>query len=170
MRAAELDAVFAERAALLGRAGNAGDESSRSTLLSFSHADRSYAVELSSVLRVLRPRRLTRIPSAPHHLDRVFHEAGRIVAALDPSALFGAPVTPDGKELIVLLIAGEHWLGVRASRVLGPRPFAMDRLAPTSVELEAGGAQCVRGIAKDLTIVMDGEQLVRSLLSRREDA
>lgn len=170
MRAADLDAVFAERAAVLGRAGDARDDSSRSTLLSFSHADRGFAVELSSVLRVLRPRRLTRIPTAPRHLDRVFHEAGRIVAALDPSALFGAPVAPDGKELIVLLIAGQHWLGVRASRVLGPRPFAMDRLAPATGELDAGAAQCVRGIAKDLTIVLDGEQLVRSLRSRKEDA
>ena len=164
----DLAAVFAERAAALARSGDAQESSERTTLLCFSHGERTFAVELASVLRVLRPRRLTRIPKAPAHLDRVLHESGKIVAALDPSAMLGAPVLADGNEPIVLLAAADSWLGVRATRVLGPRPFAIERLTPPSGDLEEGVSRCVRGIAQDLTIVLDGALLVRNLRSRKE--
>ena len=164
----DMAAVFAERAAALAQSGDAGETSERTTLLCFSHGDRTFAVELASVLRVLRPRRLTRIPKAPVHVDRVLHESGKIVAALDPSAMLGAPVRAEGNEPIVLLAVADSWLGVRATRVLGPRPFAMDRLTPPSRDLEEGVSRCVRGIAQDLTIVLDGNLLVRSLRSRKE--
>ena len=164
----DLAAIFAERAVALARSVARTSDASQSTLLCFSHAERTFAVELPSVLRVLRARRLTRIPGAPRHLDRVFQESGRIVAALDASGLFGASVAPDGNEPIVLLGAGESWLGVRATRVLGTRAFATERLAGPASDLAGELAHCVCGIARDLTIVLDGKALVRSLRSRKE--
>jgi purine-binding chemotaxis protein CheW len=164
----ELNAVFAERAVALARGGGAVDDTAQTTLLCFSHGERTFAVELAAVLRVLRPRRLTRIPKAPPHIDRVLHESGRIVAVLDASALLGAPLVPKGDEPIVLLAAEDCWLGVRATRVLGPRPFATERLTPPSGDLDAHVARCVRGIARDLTIILDGTALVRVLRSRKE--
>ena len=164
----ELNAVFAERAAALARTSGASGATAQTTLLCFSHGERTFAVELAAVLRVLRPRRLTRIPKAPPHIDRVLHESGRIVAVLDASALLGAPLAADGDEPIVLLAAEDSWLGVRATRVLGPRPFATERLTPPSGDLDAHVARCVRGIARDLTIILDGTALVRGLRSRKE--
>ena len=166
---AELAAVFAERAAALARVNDDRDVSGRTPLLGFSHGERTFAVELAAVLRVLRPRRLTRIPKAPPYLDRVLHESGKIVAALDPSALFRAPVVSDGTESIVMLAAAGSWLGVRATRVLGPRPYALDRLTPPSGDVDAFISRCVRGIAQDLTIVLDGPGLVGTLRSRKEN-
>ena len=79
--ATDLTAIFAERAVALARVGGERTDAARSTLLCFSHSERTFAVELSSVARVLRARKLTRIPRAPRQLDRVFQESGRIVAA-----------------------------------------------------------------------------------------
>ncbi len=164
----DLLAVFTERAVALARSSVKAADASQWTFLCFSHAERTFAVELSSVLRVLRARRLTRIPGAPRHLERVFQESGRIVAALDASALFGSSVAPNGKEPMVLLSSGESWLGVRATRVVGTRTFAMDRLSAPTGDLGGDAAHWVCGIAHDLTIVLDGKALVRSLRSRKE--
>jgi chemotaxis signal transduction protein len=165
----ELNRVFAERARALARADAGESRVPGVPLLSFSHGERRFAVELSSVLRVLRPRRLTRIPNAPRSHDHVFYEDGRIVAALDASALLGAPIPADGTEPILLLGAEGAILGVRATRVLGPKHFELEQLRPPSSDLEKRTARCIRGIASDLTIILDGSALTRTLRTKRRD-
>ena len=159
----QLGAVFAERAEALARAVQA-DDGEGVDLLTFMRGGMSFALELSSVLRVLSPRRLTRIPGAPRRLDRVFYEGGRVISALDPIALFddGAEDSSAAEPIVLLEAAGAR-LGIRATSVLGPRRFRTEDLTPPSVALEAAVAACVKGIAQDLTVVLSGASLVRTL-------
>jgi chemotaxis signal transduction protein len=164
---AELDAVFSERALALSRNVDSGDVArSGSVLFAFVHDAMTFAVELESVLRVLGKRRLSRIPGAPRHLDRVFYESGRIVSSVSPSVLFGSADEDGGSPLaerIVLLDSSGTWLGVRATTVLGPRRFGDAELGKPSSALAPIIAPCVRGIAQDLTIMLDGTALVERL-------
>ena len=92
--AGELEAVFSERAVALSRKVAFGSpESSRRTFFAFGHGAMTFAVELETVLRVLGKRRVSRIPGAPRHLDRVFYEGGRIAPGV------AAPIPPgDGAQ------------------------------------------------------------------------
>jgi len=162
----ELDAVFAERAVALSRKFASSEaEAAGRTLLAFTHGTMTFAVELGSVLRVLGKRRVYRIPGAPRHLDRVFYESGRIVSAVSPSQLFASDDDGEAEsvERIVLLDHSGTWLGIRAARVLGPRHFADGDLGKPSAALASNIAPCVRGIADDLTIILDGAALVERL-------
>jgi chemotaxis signal transduction protein len=164
---AELEAVFSERALALSRNVDSGDVGrSGRTLFAFAYDAMTFAVELESVLRVLGKRRLSRIPGAPRHLDRVFYEGGRIVSAVSLPVLFGSANEGGGStfaERIVLLDGAGTWLGVRATSVLGPRRFGDAELGKPSSALAPIVAPCVRGIAQDLTIILDGTALVERL-------
>jgi len=160
----ELSAIFASRAEALARAGRVDREETGAHLLAFVHGSMSFAVEPGAVLRVLSSRKLTRIPGAPRHLDRVIYDGGRVVSVLHPVALFGQSDTqPEDSEAVLLLEREGRRLGVRATRVVGPRQLDVDRLGPPSAALEPSIASCVKGIAEDLTVVLDGTALLRAL-------
>jgi chemotaxis signal transduction protein len=160
----ELSAIFASRAEALARAGRVGREETGARLLAFVHGSMSFAVEPGVVLRVLSSRKLTRIPGAPRHLDRVIYDGGRVVSVLHPVALFGEGGTqPDDSETVLLLECEGRRLGVRATRVVGPRQVDLGRLGPPSTALEPTIARCVKGIAEDLTVVLDGAALIGAL-------
>lgn len=169
----ELDSVFSERALALSRKVAFGaPESSGKRVFAFAHGAMTFAVELESVLRVLGKRRLSRIPGAPRHLDRVFYESGRIVSAVSPPVLFGSAEADDATavaERIVLLEGNGTWLGVRATRALGPRNLGEGELGKPSSALAPSIAPCVRGIADDLTIILDGAALVEKLRQKEKD-
>ena len=165
--AAELEAVFAERALALSRnVDSNGVERSGAAFFVFAHGAMTFAVELESVLRVLGKRRVSRIPGAPRHLDSVFYENGRIVSVVSLPMLFGS-ADNDGEgrfaDRIVVLNASGTWLGVRATRVLGPTRFSDAEPGKPSSALAPAIAPCVRGIAEDLTIILDGTLLVERL-------
>jgi purine-binding chemotaxis protein CheW len=159
----DIDAVFAERAEALSRAVRSTEHDASSPLLSFVCGDMSFAVDLAAVQRVLPPRRLTRIPNAPKHVDRVLYESGRVVSVVDPAAMLGRTVASEGSDTVVLLGMEGIWLGLRATRVMGSRRVGVDALGPPSTALDSVIASCVKGIADDLTIVLDAPALVLSL-------
>jgi chemotaxis signal transduction protein len=164
---AELDTIFSERALALSRKVAFGAvEGSGRNVFAFAYGAMTFAVELESVLRVLGKRHLSRIPGAPRHLERVFYESGRIVSAVSPPVLFGSAETADASrvaERIVLLDGSGTWLGIRATRVFGPRSIGEGELGKPSSALAPSIAPCVRGIADDLTIILDGTALVERL-------
>jgi len=163
----ELAAVFAERAVALSRNVGAGaDHDEGRTLLAFSHGAMSFAVEMESVVRIFGNRRISKIPAAPRHLGHLFYESGRIISAVSPSALFSNTDDHDDTEhaqRIVLLESSGAWLGILATRVFGPRAFRSDVFGKPSSSLRPDIAPCVRGIAEDLTVVLDGTALVEGL-------
>ena len=165
----ELEAIFALRAESLARndvstAGRIG-----TPLLAFSHGQIQFAVELSVVSRVVGGKVLTALPKAPAHLDHVFYEGGRIISALNPSALLGESAAVRGPEVILLLEAGGTRLGIRATQVSGTRAMDLGALGPVSPALDANVATCIRGIGDDLTVVFDGATLISALRAKRRD-
>ncbi|HEV8246607.1 MAG TPA: chemotaxis protein CheW [Polyangiaceae bacterium] len=161
----DLERVFAERALALAQTPEEGDDSRGAALLSFVHAELKLAVDTTQVLRILRPRALTRIPCAPEHIDRVLYEAGRIVTVADLSLLFGRGRSSDDETRIVLLEAGSRWLGIRVHEVIGPVRIDLAGLTLASPSLDPRIASCVRGISDDMTIVLEAALLVKAMQS-----
>jgi chemotaxis signal transduction protein len=159
----ERERVFVERARVLAQADEVRRARTGSAFFSFSHRALRLAVDMAQVVRVLRPRRPTAIPCAPDHLNRVLYEAGRIISVIDVAHLLGRGRAPDGEDLVVLLESGSLWLGVRAERVHGPVQIDLDSLASPSPGLDARVAGSVRGVADDMTIVLDAGTLIRAL-------
>jgi chemotaxis signal transduction protein len=122
-----------------------------------------FAVEPHAVARVLRDPKLTRIPKAPKHLSQVIYEAGRVVSVVSPAALFGAATAAEHASRVVLLDVDGVLLGLEASRVVGLLSFDTGKFTKPTATLEARVAPCVRGIAKDLTTVLDGAALTLAL-------
>ena len=132
-------------------------------LFAFVHAGIRLALDTRSVARILRPRPLTAIPSAPPHLSHVFYEAGRVVSIADVSLLLGRNICPRDGARIVLLEGSSRWLGVCTESVLGPIRCDSSRLGAPSPNLDPRIARSVRGVADDMTVVLDGVALVDSL-------
>ncbi len=159
----ELERVYAERAAALAQSSALELESSGLDLFAFAHAGIKLALETTSVLRILRPRPLTAVPGAPRHLGHVFYEAGRIVSVADVSLLLGRHDCPRDGARIVLLEGSGRWLGICTESVLGPMRCDSSRLGAPSPNLDPRIAGSVRGVADDMTVVLDGMALVDSL-------
>ena len=88
------------------------------------------------------------------------------MSAVRLSVLFaesGTEALEPADERIVLLDASGVWLGLRATRVLGMRVLKTGELGKPSPSLAHGLGTCVRGIAEDLIIVLDGMALAERL-------
>lgn len=162
----ELERIYAERAAALAQVTALEVQKSSLDLFAFVHAGIRLAFDTTSVLRILRPRPLTAVPGAPPHLSHVFYEAGRIVSIADVSLLLGRSSCRQDGARIVLLEGDGLWLGICTESVLGPIRFDSARLGAPSPNLDPRIARSVRGVADDMTVVLDGVALVDSLKDR----
>jgi purine-binding chemotaxis protein CheW len=163
LSAGELERVYAERAAALAQGTTLEVQSRGLDLFAFVHAGIRLALDTTSVVRILRPRPLTAVPGAPPHLSHVFYEAGRIVSIADVSLLLGRGNCPHDGARIVLLEGSGFWLGICTESVLGPLRCDAARLGAPSPNLDARIARSVRGVADDMTVVLDGVALVDTL-------
>lgn len=159
----QLERLFAERAAALAQGLADTREHVGAASFAFVHAGIRLAVDMGCVLRILRSRRLTRVPGAPEHLRQIFYEAGRIVSVVDVSLLLGRSPCPAGDDRVVLLEQRGRWLGVCTQKVIGPVRFELSKLGAPSPNLDARIARCVRGVADDMTVVVDGSALVEAV-------
>lgn len=130
----------------------------------FVHAGLRLAVDLISVARVLRALRLTSRPSGPEYLRQAIYDAGAMVPVADLALLLGFGSAPHAEEeRVILLASGDARLGVTAQEVLGPILIDRRSLRAPSSNVDRRIARCVRGVAHDGVVVLDGLSLPRRL-------
>jgi purine-binding chemotaxis protein CheW len=158
---AERDAIFARRAEMLAAPVITDTATDALPLLELRISGERYAVP-GHLVREVRPvGQLTPLPGTPGFVAGLINVRGRVIAALDLRPVFG--LRADGEEPgIVMLMASPHGdVGVLIHEQPALRWLHEGDLGP----LPAGGASgldpaFVRGVTRDLVIVLDAERLL----------
>lgn len=165
--AEDLERIFDERAEALARVAVSVASASALPHLCFRIGEARFALPSTSVRTILNPKTIARIPSAPAHLAHVIHAQGRLVPLIDLTALMptlhgvvlGKP--RDEGFHAILLDGTTSPLGLLVERVDGLRAL---ELGDASSSVRSGpGAEFLRGITSDMTLVIDPALLVTAL-------
>jgi purine-binding chemotaxis protein CheW len=99
-------------------------------------------------------------------VEGVLHYQSRVIPVLDLRSRFTLErVAPRSETRIVVLSAGEQWLGVVVDAVLGVESLAPEQLSPPPTLFRGLAAEYLRGIARHdetLLIVLDTDRLLTS--------
>jgi purine-binding chemotaxis protein CheW len=135
-------------------------------VVTFRLGEDRFAVDIQVVERVLRYQEPTAVPKLPDWVEGVLHYQSRVIPVLDLRSRFTLErVAPRSETRIVVLSAGEQWLGVVVDAVLGVESLAPEQLSPPPTLFRGLAAEYLRGIARHdetLLIVLDTDRLLTS--------
>jgi len=133
-------------------------------LVVFELAGESYGVEISQVQEIDRMERVTVVPHAPEFVEGVINLRGRITPVVDLRARFDlAKVAATPLTRIVVVKAGEEWVGLVVDTVSEVLRIPLDAIEPPSAMVTTSESAFVRGIAKleeRLIILLDLERVL----------
>jgi purine-binding chemotaxis protein CheW len=129
-------------------------------LLGFELAGERYALELTEVLEVFRPRSVSRLPGSKTPLLGLTAWRGELVAVLDLRQMLGLGSEPPGDLRFAVVLGG----GGTAVAVPADTADELLELDPHEVRAPAEGVavrrELVRGVTPDARVVLDSERLV----------
>jgi purine-binding chemotaxis protein CheW len=135
-------------------------------VVTFRLGEDRFAVDIQVVERVLRYQEPTAVPKLPDWVEGVLHYQSRVIPVLDLRSRFTLERIPPRTETrILVLSAGEHWLGVVVDAVLGVESLAPEQLSPPPALFRGLAAEYLRGIARhdeNLLMVLDTDRLLTS--------
>jgi chemotaxis signal transduction protein len=159
----DLASVFRERAVALAKRPSRGTLTAGAQHLRFSVQDLRFAIAVADVKTCLAASWVTRIPCAPAHMADVIHVQGRLVSVLDLGVLFGAgaAIRSVGNQARVILVeALGRTVGVWAGQLDGI--VTLDQAAFDTARTQGSrGAEFLRGITADMTLVLAATELVK---------
>ncbi len=121
-----------------------------------------YAVETRLVLEILRLVDLTPVPGLPDYVMGVINLRGEVLAVVDLRCFLGLPAAGLTDLSRVLVLGSERAeFGVLADEVSGMARVRAEELRPPPTTVGGPGRACLRGIAADALIVLDGDALLR---------
>ena len=137
-----------------------------SQVVTFRLGEDRFAVDIQVVERVLRYQEPTAVPKLPDWVEGVLHYQSRVIPVLDLRSRFTLErIAPRTETRILVLSAGEQWLGVVVDAVLGVESLAAGQLSPPPALFRGLAAEYLRGIARHddaLLIVLDTDRLLTS--------
>lgn len=135
-------------------------------VVTFRLGEDHFAVDIQVVERVLRYQQPTPVPNLPDWVEGVLDYQGRAIPVLDLRRRFSLErVAPRTETRILVLTAGDEWLGAVVDVVLGVESVTGDQLTPPPPLFRGLAAEYLRGIARHgerLLIVLDTERLLTS--------
>lgn len=156
----DLEKIFQERAAALAELADKGTRKVGAPVFRFSLGVARFAIDLSYVRSIVTPRWVTRVPHAPKHLASVTHVSGRVVSLLRLDHFMDVPgVTSNPSEYLLLEHQGVR-LGVAATALHGIDQIDMGDLNPAG---QNAGGDLLKGVANDMTLVLDGARTILGL-------
>jgi chemotaxis signal transduction protein len=159
----QLAREFQNRAEALARVPSDDARSAGTPHLEIGAGGVRFAIAQGSVRSIVSPHRVTRLPGAPEALAQVIHADGRLVALLDLAVLFKleARASVAAAPNVVLLDTAGSPLGLCAEQVHGFRAIEIARLSHPRGN--GPGADVLRGITADMTLVISVAQLIAGL-------
>ncbi|HJU90078.1 MAG TPA: chemotaxis protein CheW [Gemmatimonadaceae bacterium] len=135
-------------------------------VVTFRLGEDRFAVDIQVVERVLRYQEPTVVPKLPDWVEGVLHYQSRVIPVLDLRRRFSVEgLSPRTETRILVLSAGEQWIGVVVDSVMGVESLGADQLSPPPALFRGLSAEYLRGIAKHddiLLIVLDTDRLLTS--------
>jgi purine-binding chemotaxis protein CheW len=140
------------------------DQMSEEQLVVFELAGESYGVEISRVQEIDRMQAITVVPQAPPFVEGVINLRGRITPVVDLRTRFGLPkAEPTPLTRIVVVKAGEEWVGLVVDAVSEVLRIPVDAIEPPSAMVTTAESTYLRGIAKlesRLIILLDLDRVL----------
>jgi purine-binding chemotaxis protein CheW len=137
---------------------------SEEQLVVFELAGESYGVEISRVQEIDRMQAITVVPQAPPFVEGVINLRGRITPVVDLRTRFGLPkAEPTPLTRIVVVKAGEEWVGLVVDAVSEVLRIPVDAIEPPSAMVTTAESTYLRGIAKlesRLIILLDLDRVL----------
>jgi purine-binding chemotaxis protein CheW len=156
LAAAEIQRVLHQRALALGVDETPEVHEATIEVLVCRVGAERYAIDISSLLSVLRLVGVTPVPSASEKVIGVLNVRGELVAVLDLAAMLSLSTHESHQESRVLLADTSHGqVGIRVDEVMGTVFVSLDRL-----EAPLTAAPFVRGISQDCAVLLDLETLL----------
>jgi purine-binding chemotaxis protein CheW len=135
-------------------------------LITFRLADELFAVEISTVERVLRYQRPTSLPGLPGWIEGVVDYRERVVPVFTLRMRLGLPAaTPRMETRVIVFQLGEEWVGGVVDAVVEVVTVSRDQLVPPPALFRGLPAEYLRGLVRRddrLLILLDLPQLLGS--------
>ena len=134
-------------------------------LLTFVIAGEQYAVDIETIVEIVRPKSLTRIPNADPSIVGIMSLRGTIVTLVDARLRLGhkdKAVQTDDTRVVVIDRGGEI-VGFEVDRVIRVVKVAHDTVEPHPVVHASEQHDAIRGVfkvANALTILLDLDKLL----------
>ena len=133
-------------------------------LVSFRLDGDEFAADVHAVERILRYAQPTAIPNLPDWLEGVLEYEARIIPVIDLRRRFGLNRTEPGAQTRILVItAGEEWIGAVVDAVHDVVPVAAGSVAPPPALFRGLPAGYVRGLVRRdgrLIVYLDVERIL----------
>ncbi len=130
-------------------AKQAGPQGERSQLVTFRVGEDLFAADIFAVERVLRFTAPRPIPNVPAWLEGVIDYRGRVVPVIDLRSRFELPAAPSrGSARILVVTAGDEWIGAIVDAVEEVLTVAADQMAPPPPLFKGLARQYLRGLVR----------------------
>ena len=118
-------------------------------LVIFQLADEFYGVDISRVQEIDRMQSITIVPQVASFIVGIINLRGRITPVVDLRRRFGLPtIEPTPLTRIVVVKAGDEWVGMVVDAVFEVLRTASDAIEPPSAFVSTAETAFLRGIAK----------------------
>ncbi|PLX88321.1 MAG: hypothetical protein C0618_04595 [Desulfuromonas sp.] len=132
---------------LVGRTGDTEDETVQ--WLTFFLGTEEYALELSVVLELIRPRNLTELPQVPKDLLGIVSLRGEMLPIIDLGKRLGADPPVDADQQRVIVCAGaEQRVGLLVDRVSRVAKLSTRQIEAAPFMLSGAQAESVEGVGR----------------------
>jgi purine-binding chemotaxis protein CheW len=154
------EALLRRRAEQLARQTDTEDARADVEVLVCRLGGERYAIETRSLRAVQWASGISQVPCTPEYVRGIVSVRGEIVTVLRLAAmigLHGAPeIESEAQPMLLLGLPGVR-AGVIVDEIIGVERVRLDALQPS-----LSGREFVRGVAADLTMLLDVEQLFSS--------
>lgn len=134
-------------------------------LLTFILAGEQYAVDIETIVEIVRPKPLTRIPNAEESIVGIMSLRGTIVTLVDARIRLGHRDTAEESDetRVIVIDRGGEILGFSVDRVLRVVKVGHNAIEPHPVVHASEHHEAIRGVfkvANALTILLDLDKLL----------
>jgi purine-binding chemotaxis protein CheW len=121
----------------------------RTQLVTFRVGDDLFAADIFAVERVLRFSAPRPVPNVPGWLEGVIDYRGRVVPVIDLRARFELAAAPSRESCrIVIVVAGEEWIGAIVDAVEEVMTVTVDQLVPPPPLFKGLAKQYLRALVR----------------------
>ena len=119
-------------------------------VVTFRLGDDHFAVDISTVERILRYSPPTAVPGLPEWIEGVIDFDGRAVPVIDLRRRFGLPpVAPRLETRVIVFTTGEEWIGTVVDAVLEVTTIGPEQLTPPPALFRGLSAEYLRGLVRN---------------------
>ncbi|KAF0142549.1 MAG: purine-binding chemotaxis protein CheW [Stygiobacter sp.] len=131
-------------------------------IIEFSLAYEKYGIETSFCREVYPLKDFTILPGVPSFVIGIINIRGQIISVIDLKRFFNLPEKGLGELNKVIVLRNEQIeFGILADVILGTRSVAVDELQSSPISAIGIGAEYLKGITGDHTIILDSEKILR---------